>query len=157
MRTRLSRRKPSRTTRGARAEPPKTMLGSAWRDMEASDAKSFRAALAEEAGGAEDEDGDEEHEVDHFFPGGAEEVRPDDLHPRHNDGAEKGAHHVAEATQHHHHVGKEDELEPRRRVHGVEGRDEHTRHPHAADADGEGQAVDAIDVDAHEGRRLAVL
>src|SRR5262249_756188 len=85
MRTRLSRRKPSFTTRGARADPPKTMMGSAWRDMGASDAEGFRAPLAEEASGTEDKHGDEEHEVDDFLPRGAEDVAADDLTPRHDD------------------------------------------------------------------------
>src|SRR5215467_14006419 len=112
MRTRLSRRKPSFTTRGARADPPKTMMGSAWRDIETSDAEGFGAPLAEETGGTEDEDGDEEHEVDHFLPGRAEEIRSDHLYPRHDDGAEERSHHVTETAQHHHHVGEEHKLEP---------------------------------------------
>src|SRR5262249_39459036 len=119
MRTRLSRRKPSFTTRGARADPPKTMMGSAWRDMEASDAEGFGAALAEETGGTEDEHGDEEHEVDHFLPRGAEDVGADDLDTRHDDGPEEHPHHVTDAAQHHPHVGEEQEREPRRGVHGV--------------------------------------
>src|SRR5215467_7577113 len=136
MRTRLSRRKPSFTTRGARADPPKTMMGSAWRDMGASDAEGFRAPLAEEASGTEDKHGDEEHEVDDFLPRGAEDVRDDDFDARHDDGPEERPHHVAQAAQHHHHVGEEHELEPCRGVHGVERGDEHPRHPHAGDADG---------------------
>src|SRR5215471_5067072 len=107
MRTRLSRRKPSFTRSGARADPPKTTMGSARRDMAASDAEGFGAALAEETGGTEDEDGDEEHEVDHFLPGGAEEIRSDHLHSRHDDGAEERPHHVTEAAEHHHHIGEE--------------------------------------------------
>src|SRR5215467_5569444 len=157
MRTRLSRRKPSLMMRGASADPPKTTRGRAWRDIGASDAEGFGAALAEEAGGTEDEHSDEEHEVDYFLPRGAEDVGADDLDARHDDGTEERPHHVAQAAQHHHHVSEEHELEPRRRVHGVERGDEHPRHAYAGDADGERQAVDAIDVDAHEGSRLAVL
>src|SRR5262245_38295556 len=147
MRTRLSRRKPSFTTRGVSAEPPKTTIARTWRDIETSDAEGFGAALAEETGGTEDEDGDKEHEVDHFLPGGAEDVGADDLHARHDDGAEERPHHVAQAAQHHYDIGEEDELEPRRGVHGVERGNEHARHAHTGDADGEGQAVEDIDGD----------
>src|SRR5438093_4867464 len=98
MRIRLSRKKPSWMTRGVRAAAPKKPMARGWRRM--SDAQCFGPPLAEEPGGAEDEHGDEEHEVDHFLPRRSEDVGANDLDARHDEGAEERAHHVPEPAQH---------------------------------------------------------
>src|SRR5262249_2893389 len=116
MRTRLSRRKPSLTTRGASADPPQTMRGRAWRGRERAGPEGSRGGRAEETGGTEAEQGDEQHEKDHSLPAGAEEIGTDAPPAPCDDGAEGRPHHAAQAPQPPRHAREEPELEPRRGV-----------------------------------------
>src|SRR5262249_30243418 len=102
MRIRLSSRKPSRITSGASAAAPKTTRAGHSRRpiMGRSGTQRFSPALAKEAGGAEHEHRDEQHEVDHFLPRAPEEVRTDYLDRGHDQAPDQGSHHVPEAAKH---------------------------------------------------------
>src|SRR5262245_13584824 len=82
IRIRLSRKNASWTNRGASAARPKKTTAPRCRASRArtSGAQRLGAALAEESGRPEDQHGDEQQEVQDFFPGCAEEVGADDFH-----------------------------------------------------------------------------
>src|SRR5439155_20404172 len=111
MRTRLSSRKGSRTRTGPSAARAKK--ATAGRVPSRPD--RLGAALAEEPGGADYEDPDEEQQVEHFLPRRADHVRADDLDGGDDQAGDERAGHVAEPAQHDRHVGDEHELEPDRR------------------------------------------
>ena len=80
---------------------------------------------------------------------------PIDLDGGDDQAGDQRAGHVAEPAQHDGDVGDQHELEPDRRIDGVDRREQHAGHADAGDADRPGEREDAAGVDPHERRRRA--
>ena len=154
MRTRPSSRKASRTTSGPRPASgeeddgrPRALhvpIASAPRWPKSPAGRTTRIA-------------DEQEQVEHFLPRRADHVRADDLDGGDDQAGDQRAGHVAEPAQDDGDVGDQHELEPDRRIDGVDRREEHAGHAHAGDADRPGEREDAAGVDPHERRGGPVL
>ena len=96
-------------------------------------------------------------EVEHFLPRRADHVRADHLDRGDDQRGDQRARHVAEAAEDDGDVGDQHELQAGGRVDGIDRRQQHAGRADAGDADGPGDRVDAVGVDAHERRGLPVL